>query len=128
MFRDLREANLARQKEWDSKGELSLSFKGNEAFGELGEAIEVIIDLLGYSAAIASAGGRASNHIKKLDREALGLAGSRTTNDALAEELADVLICIDLIAIHQGIDLNAALVAKFNKSSEKLGLLTRMSL
>lgn len=44
----------------------------------------------------------------------------------LAEELADVVICADLCAVSAGIDLGAAVVAKFNATSEKVGLTTML--
>jgi NTP pyrophosphatase (non-canonical NTP hydrolase) len=103
---DLRSANIARQKEWDAGNQLSLAYRGNELAGEVGEACNVI---------------------KKLERERLGIAGSRDTVAHLAEELADVIICTDLIAMQAGIDLDAAVVAKFNASSEKVGLKTRLT-
>lgn len=77
-FSNLRDANVARQAEWAGEVKLSLAYKGNELAGEVGEACNVI---------------------KKLDRELLGIAGSRDTREHLAEELADVIICVDLIAI-----------------------------
>lgn len=40
---------------------------------------------------------------------------------ALADELADTFIYLDLVAQSQGIDLEAAVIAKFNKTSEKIG-------
>jgi NTP pyrophosphatase (non-canonical NTP hydrolase) len=43
----------------------------------------------------------------------------------VADELADVLICTDLVTMIAGIDLEAALMMKFNASSEKLGVKTR---
>lgn len=103
---DLRAANVTRQKEWDSLGQLTLAYRGNELAGEVGEACNVI---------------------KKLEREKLGIKGSRDTVEHLAEELADVIICTDLIAMQAGINLDAAVIAKFNTSSEKVGLATRLS-
>ncbi|PKR57482.1 MazG-like family protein [Thalassospira lohafexi] len=102
----LRSANLMRQAEWDPESKLSLSYKGNEMAGEVGEAC---------------------NLVKKLDRERMGLAGSRTTVERLAEELADVVICADLVAIDAGIDLADAVIRKFNATSEKNDLLTRLA-
>lgn len=104
-FTTLRAANIARQKEWDADNQISLSYRGNELAGEVGEACNVI---------------------KKLDRERLGIAGSRDTVEHLAEELADAIICIDLIAAAEGIDMDAAVRTKFNATSEKVGLRTRM--
>ena len=102
----LRSANIARQDEWDQDGQITASYRGNELAGEVGEACNVI---------------------KKLERERLGILGSRATVGELADELADVLICADLIAMHYGIDLEAAVARKFNATSEKVGLLTRLA-
>lgn len=103
----LHAANKARQTEWCEGGapEPDLAFRGNELAGETGEACNVI---------------------KKLERERHGWRGSRATPEQLAEELADVVICADLCAVTAGIDLGAAVVAKFNATSEKVGLTTRL--
>jgi NTP pyrophosphatase (non-canonical NTP hydrolase) len=101
----LRAANISRQAEWDSTAIIDLAFRGNELAGEVGEACNVI---------------------KKLVRERLGITGSRDTIDHLAEELADVIICADLIAMGEGIDLSAAVTSKFNLTSAKVGLATRL--
>jgi NTP pyrophosphatase (non-canonical NTP hydrolase) len=106
MLKQLREANLIRAKEWQNGTILSLSFRGNELAGEVGEAC---------------------NLIKKLDRERLGIAGSRASEAELTEELADVIICVDLLAMEFGIDLEAAVKNKFNATSEKVGLETRIA-
>ncbi len=102
----LRSANIARQGEWDQDNQISAAYRGNELAGEVGEACNVI---------------------KKLERERLGILGSRATVGELADELADVLICADLIAMHYGIDLEAAVARKFNATSEKVGLRTRLA-
>lgn len=105
-FKTLREANIQRQAEWDPTDKITLAFRGNELAGETGEACNII---------------------KKLERERLGLLGSRATVQGLAEELADVIICADLIAMQLGIDLLGAEVPKkFNKTSQARGLVTRM--
>jgi NTP pyrophosphatase (non-canonical NTP hydrolase) len=104
----LRSANIARNIEWlNGTAPLSLSFRGNELAGEVGEACNVL---------------------KKLERARLGLAGSRDTVEHLAEELADVIICCDLIAMDLGINLDLAVAEKFNATSEKVGLATRLQL
>jgi NTP pyrophosphatase (non-canonical NTP hydrolase) len=102
----LRQANEERQTEWDAGNQLSLTYRGNELAGEVGEACNVI---------------------KKLERERLGIKGSRDTVEHLAEELADVVICTDLIAMHMGIDLQKAVRDKFNATSIKVGLKTRIA-
>lgn len=103
----LRAANLARQAEWDAGNQLTAAYRGNELAGEVGEAC---------------------NAIKKLERERLGIRGSRDTVEHLAEELADILICVDLIAMHYGIDMQSALESKFNATSNANGLETRLML
>ena len=100
----LRAANVARQREWDKEGWIDAAYRGNELAGEVGEACNVI---------------------KKLERERRGIRGSRATVRELADELADVIICADLIAMQYGIDLDAAVARKFNATSEKVGLDTR---
>ena len=104
-FDGLRSANAARQKLWDSGAQIDSSYRGNELAGEVGEACNVI---------------------KKLERERLGIAGSRATVEQLAQELADVIICVDLLAMGYGIDLGQAVKDKFNETSVKVGLQTRL--
>lgn len=106
IYTTLRAANAARQAEWDPAAQISLSYRGNEMGGECGEA---------------------QNVIKKLERERLGIRGSRATVSDLGSELADVLICADLIAMAEGIDLNQAVADKFNATSDKVGLSVRLA-
>ncbi|WP_152045449.1 MazG-like family protein [Aureimonas psammosilenae] len=101
----LHRANIDRQAAWCPDQAPDLSFRGNELAGETGEACNVI---------------------KKLERERQGWAGSRDTIEHLAEELADVVICADLCAVTAGVDLQAAVVAKWNATSEKVGLPHRL--
>jgi NTP pyrophosphatase (non-canonical NTP hydrolase) len=105
MLNRLRVANEFRQAEWDPDDRISLTYRGNELAGEVGEACNVI---------------------KKLAREYMGIPGSRASLSNLAEELADVVICADLIAMHVGIDLGDAVKEKFNTTSAKVGLNTRI--
>ena len=78
-----------------------VSFRGVELAGEVGEACNVI---------------------KKLERERHGWAGSRDIREHLVEELADVIICADLVAMAAEIDLAAAIKDKFNTTSKKIGV------
>lgn len=105
IYKDLRSANLARQAEWDPSDKITLEFRGNELAGEVGEACNVI---------------------KKLARVRLGIPGSTDTLEHLAEELADVVICADLVAMAAGLDLSIAVARKFNATSRKVGLQTLM--
>lgn len=78
----LRAANEARQAEWDPTGKVDLAWRINELAGEVGEVC---------------------NLLKKIHRERLGIKGSRATKEQVSEELADVMICIDLTAITAGL-------------------------
>jgi len=106
MLQQLREANTRRQQEWDVDNQITAAYRGNELAGEVGEACNVI---------------------KKLERERLGIKGSRDTIEHLAEELADIIICVDLIAMHYDIALATGVRDKFNATSEKVGLQTRIA-
>lgn len=106
MYQTLRSANSARQQEWDSENKISIEYRGNELAGEVGEACNII---------------------KKLARERIGIRGSRATKAELRKELADIIICVDLIAMGEQIDLDEAVREKFNETSEKLGLQTRIA-
>jgi NTP pyrophosphatase (non-canonical NTP hydrolase) len=101
----IRLANQQRHIEWANGNEVSLSFRGLELAGEAGEAC---------------------NELKKLERQRLGMVGGKADLKGLTEELADVLICVDLIAMDLGIDLGEAVKAKFNKTSQKYGLAARL--
>ena len=84
---------------------MPLAFRGVELAGEVGEAC---------------------NQLKKLERVRLGLVGGKLDTADLCEELADVVICVDLIAMDLGIDLGEAVRQKFNRTSEKYSLETRL--
>lgn len=79
---NLRDANVARQLEWDTGNQVDFSWRCNELAGEAGEVCNVL---------------------KKIHRERLGIAGSRAIKDDLADELADVMICVDLIGMHESL-------------------------
>jgi hypothetical protein len=105
---DLRRANEKRQAEWcpDPSQQPDLAFRAVELAGETGEACNIA---------------------KKLVRERHGWRGSRATPQDLGEELADIVICADLTAMAERIDLMAAVRAKFNATTEKVGLTTMLS-
>ena len=106
MLDELKKLNAKRMIEWTGGDELSLEFHGVELAGEVGEVC---------------------NEIKKLVRATLGMTGGETEVDDLAEELADVIICVDLIATKAGVDLSNAIRQKFNKTSRKHGFKTKFS-
>jgi NTP pyrophosphatase (non-canonical NTP hydrolase) len=69
--------------------------------------------------------GEAANVCKKLNRARVCARGNTASIDelrsALADEIADTFICLDMLAQSQGIDLESAVIAKFNKTSKKIG-------
>lgn len=100
-FTDLRMGNVLRDQQWDPEKKIDLAFRATELGGETGEALNVV---------------------KKLLREKLGLRGTRATTADLATELADIVICVDLLAMTAEIDLEQAVRDKFNDVSRKRGL------
>ena len=119
----LRQANNRRQQEWPGYDKARDTFRMIEVAGETSEAIDALL-LLTLSA--HSKTGRATEAMKKWARHALGIAGSTATLEDVADELADAVIAIDLLASHLGIDLGQAVTGKFDKTSEKYGLETRL--
>lgn len=105
LLQTLRRANQLRNKEWDPDEVLDEAFFAVELAGETGEACNVV---------------------KKIIRQSLGLPGSRSDVNMLAEELADVVIVVDLLANCFNIDLSKAIVEKFNKTSDKIGLSVKL--
>jgi NTP pyrophosphatase (non-canonical NTP hydrolase) len=94
-------ANAARNAEWDPKGQLTPLFFATELAGEIGEACNIV---------------------KKIERAKFGLRGTPATLVDLAQELADGVIVISLLANAYHIDLPTAVREKFNYTSRKLGL------
>lgn len=108
-FHALRAANIARLPLFKNRrgepahsepdgSDWKLSAWSNAAFGELGEA---------------------ANLIKKIERGDITLDAARSD---LAKELADVQTYLDLLAFRAGIDLGAATIMKFNEVSERIGV------
>lgn len=69
--------------------------------------------------------GEAANVAKKLNRVRDGIPGNKETEAelraAFAEEIADTFIYLDLLAQSAGIVLEEAVIAKFDKTSKKIG-------
>lgn len=107
-FEYLRNANIQRCTSKDGfshpLGGWSVAEWGAATGGELGEALNIA---------------------KKLIRIRDGVPGNKESeaelNKMLADELADVAIYLDLWAASQGIDLEQAIISKFNKTSDKIG-------
>lgn len=96
----LRVTNAARNAEWENGQPVGALFHATELGGECGEVL---------------------NKVKKLERARMGLRGSRSSTAELADEIGDVLICLDKIAAQYGIDLADATARKFNRTSSDNG-------
>lgn len=74
--------------------------------------------------------GEAANLAKKLNRVRDGIPGNTLSESELRaelkDEIADMFIYLDLIAQSQGFDLESAVIAKFNKTSAKIGYPVRI--
>ena len=72
-----------------------------------------------WACAAAGEMGEACNFVKKLRRGAQG-ADRAVLTQQIARELADTVIYIDLLAARLQIDLGAAVVEKFNRTSQEI--------
>jgi NTP pyrophosphatase (non-canonical NTP hydrolase) len=110
-FDAFRKANVARCVKWHPDGIASWSPSDwmTAVTGELGELASLL---------------------KMRNRERDGLAGNKfsPTQKQIADELADVLTYLDLLAEVLGVDLGAAAVEKFNEVSERVGFPDRIVL
>ena len=111
-FDDLRKANEDRCIEWMGAPPnlKDISFHACELGGEVGEALNIC---------------------KKIDRYRMNIPGKIPPlqgRPMLAEELADVIICVDMIASILDIDLAESVRRKFNATSEKHGFNIKLAL
>ena len=70
--------------------------------------------------------GEVAEAVKKFLRAERGIKGSTATLEDVADEMADALIALDLLANQMGLDLSKAVQRKFNRTSEKYGPQTRL--
>lgn len=104
-FGELRQANNTRQMEWPGNEKADVAFRAIEVAGEFGEVSEAV---------------------KKHLRAERGIKGSTATPMDVADEMADAIIALDLLAAELGIDLSEAVARKFNRTSVKYGMQTRL--
>ncbi len=95
----------------------------NAMVGEAGEVLEVI-EALTHAVALGAAAGKAANTVKKLRRHETGTAGPLepdrvTLHGALGHEIADTILYALLLADHYAIDVEEAIVEKFNLVSAR---------
>ncbi|MBI3938159.1 MAG: hypothetical protein HY323_14370 [Betaproteobacteria bacterium] len=114
-FGALRKVNVARCEEvFHALAAWSLTDWATAAAGELGEACNIIKKMRRY---VTSTNDPGQNIDPASDE------GRRL----LAHEIADVVIYLDLLAARAGIDLEAAVIEKFNLVSERTGSLARLA-
>ncbi len=128
-FNTLRGGNIARLPEFKNKdgqpahsspigADWSLSEWVNATTGEAGELAELI--LLG---AMLKSLGTVGNATKKLQRGDLTLDEVRAMS---ADELADIVTYLDLLAFRMGINLGEAVMDKWNRVSCRVGSRVRL--
>lgn len=86
-------------------------------------------DILFTAVELGGESGEVLNAVKKLHRFLTKKRGGvpyKTSRKAIEEELADVIICADRVAETLNIDLGNAVQNKFNKTSKKYKLKTRL--
>lgn len=113
-LRDLRDINVTRCQRWHDgfprDDDWTVADWSNAAAGEMGEA---------------------ANIVKKIRRAEFGHSGAldpdiEELKNMLGDEIADTIIYLDLLAAHQGIDLERAIRNKFNAVSDREGFPERL--
>lgn len=108
-FVKFREANVARCLKWHPAGIESWSTSD-------------------WLTAIVGEVGELASLIKMRNRERDGLPGNKfsPTDRQVADEIADVLTYLDLLAASMNIKLDIAAVRKFNETSKRVGFPDRI--
>ncbi|MBP5855695.1 MazG-like family protein [Marivibrio halodurans] len=107
-LRELAEYNSIRCREWQGPNGIaswSLSDWAVEMAGETGEACNIVKKM-----------NRIRDDVERSNED------SQELHRKLADELADVVISASLLALRAGINLDRAVVEKFNATSKKNGL------
>lgn len=88
--------------------------------------------LMEWACAMAGEAGEVCGAIKKMRRMEEGTNSAKDPNDLnvykrkVADEMADVIIYLDLMASKMDIDLGQAVVDKFNEVSDRMNAVTRI--
>lgn len=108
-FDELRYVNVKRCNRWHPKGIYSWSASD-------------------WTVALAGEVGELASLVKMSNRERDGLPGNKFNLSLkdFCDEIADVLLYLDLLAASMGIDLGAAVASKFNETSERVGFPERL--
>jgi NTP pyrophosphatase (non-canonical NTP hydrolase) len=134
-FAELRAGNIARLPQFKNrKGEPAhsepdgsdwiLSTWNNATEGEVGEVAEALGHYVCF-AKIAQHLGKGGDIIKKIERGDVTLDEKR---QALADELADVVTYLDILALRAGIDLGDATIHKWNEVSKRVDCALRIGM
>lgn len=104
LLTQLKQANEERCPLYGMGGvrDVSIEFNAIQLAGETGELLNAIK--------------------KKLRGDEYDKRDGRLMEEVIAEELADIVICCDLLAQRLNIDLRSEIRHKFNATSEKLGV------
>lgn len=110
--------NRSRSNRWHKGGleEWSVTDLSNALAGEVGEACNAVKKLRRVEDALPNLN---EDESRQLDTRAKAVA-------AIGEELADTFCYLDLLAQRLGIDLEAAIISKFNIVSERYGFPERL--
>lgn len=107
-FADLRKANLQRLPEF-GHGDLETGWNVAE-----------------WGCAVAGEAGELCNILKKINRQLPGDPPIMRLRQMAAKEIADTLMYLDLIAAKLDINLSFVVKEKFNETSEKHNMQTRL--
>ncbi len=107
----------------------ALKNRNSERSVEWGGSIPDLKDLIFTAVELGGEADEVLNAVKKLERWNRDVKGGVPLTESLqdiADALADVVICADRVALALGIDLGTAVVKKFNETSEKHNLETKL--
>ena len=111
-FNEFSETNRKRGHKWHADGEPWIgSDWSNAAAGEMGEACNVVKKLRRIETSTVSRPGEQNELVLRTK---------------LANEIADTMIYLDLLADYYGLNLEAAIKGKFNQTSIEFGFEERL--
>lgn len=114
-LKHLREQSSARADDWHHDQKWNVMEWGCAMAGEAGEACNVAKKIR-----------RVEQGIQRRKEEGYGPVTLENLRAKLAEEIADTIIYLDLLAANQGIDIETAVTTKFNSVSEQFGFPQRL--
>lgn len=133
-FAALRAANSERAAYWHKPGSIpwTIADWSNATAGEAGEMLSAIVDLIALTAGASSKLGFIANAVKKMRRHETGVqqaSGPRSLDaarSAVANEIGDVAVYLDLLAHACGLSFADCIVDTFNRVSDREGIAVRL--